>query len=287
MKALFEELFPGFIHSASIPLAINKLEQKVLEREKLVQKVEMAIALYEATDHKKTPTVSVDTNGKPVKLYGGEKKDAIPYYQNEISKLDNEIDQLQQEVKKAEGWIPPPTEISENQLEDEIKEDPVEDDKPSMSGTGFVTFKSVRFQTAAYQLAILSEQYPRLTAVPAPSISDIIWTNIATPNSWIKTASSVTTVVYITGMLFWAVIIAFIGAVSSLSNLAFVLPFVNSLDPVTYALIGSILPVVVLAIFLGLLPVIFGAVSTYIEKRKCSSDIQYEVFKWYCLHYIL
>ena len=272
LKALFEELFQGCVHSASVPLAINELEQKVLEREKLVQNLEAAIAVYEGTDHEKTPTVSVDANGKPVKLYGGEKKDAISYYQNEISKLDIDINQLQQEAKKAEGFG--------NQLDDEVKEDTSDSEKPSMSGTGFVTFKSMRVQTAAYQLAILSEQYPRLTVAPAPNINDIIWANITTPDSWIKSASSITTVVYIAGMLFWAVIIAFIGAVSTLHNLAFVLPFVNSLDPVTYALIGSILPVAVLAIFLGLLPVIFGAVSTYIEKRKCSSHVQFEVFKW-------
>lgn len=87
-------------------------------------------------------------------------------------------------------------------------------------------------------------------------------------------------IVYYAGLMFWGVILTFIAAVSTLDNLAFILPFVNSLDPVLYAVIAGQLPVVVLMVFIMLIPTIMAAVAVYLERRKSSSAVQQEVFSW-------
>ncbi len=58
------------------------------------------------------------------------------------------------------------------------------------------------------------------------------------------------------GLLFWGVVMAFIAAVSNLSNLATYLPFLNDLDSVSYAVLEGQLPVILLIVFMMLIPMI-------------------------------
>ena len=81
-------------------------------------------------------------------------------------------------------------------------------------------------------------------------------------------------------MLFWGTVLAFIAAVSNLSNLEKYLPFIGNLNPVLYSLLAGILPVIVMNLFLSLLPAIFGYGAEKIEKRKTKSDVQQIVFQW-------
>jgi len=152
--------------------------------------------------------------------------------------------------------------------------------KKDVAGTGFVTFKSRKTQICACQLPVLSEAHPEVIVVPAPAPSDVVWKNIATQVSYTEAVSSVTTAVYYMGLMFWGLILAFIAAVSTLSNLEKYLPFVKQLDPVTYAVIAGQLPVIMVIVFIALLPVIMKAVSTLVEKRKSHSSISQEVFSW-------
>jgi hypothetical protein len=150
----------------------------------------------------------------------------------------------------------------------------------SISATGFVTFSTKRAQAVAYQVPVLSNRYPSLKALQAPAPNDIIWFNISTPILYTEHAVTLTHAGLYTGLFFWALLLAFISAVSSLSNLEKYLPFLSMLDPTVYALLQGVLPVVILIVFMLLLPVIFGMIATYLERRKTTSDVQLQVFSW-------
>eukprot|EP00607_Mallomonas_marina_P000286 CAMPEP_0182431790 /NCGR_PEP_ID=MMETSP1167-20130531/51674_1 /TAXON_ID=2988 /ORGANISM="Mallomonas Sp, Strain CCMP3275" /LENGTH=866 /DNA_ID=CAMNT_0024618517 /DNA_START=851 /DNA_END=3451 /DNA_ORIENTATION=- len=153
--------------------------------------------------------------------------------------------------------------------------------RPVVSTTGFVTFKTRRSQTAAYQLAVLDDRYPDFKAFPAPQYEDIMWENIDAPLKFIENASGATSTVLYTGLLFWGVIIAFITTISQLTFLGQYIPFFNLLDPVSYAFLSGILPVAVMGAFLALLPKIFDFIAKYFERQKTYSDVQMVVFKWF------
>ena len=76
------------------------------------------------------------------------------------------------------------------------------------------------------------------------------------------------------GLLFWGVIIGFIGAISNLGNLSPYLPFVDSLPEPVYAGLSTVFPVIVLNVFLFLLPVIFNLLAVKVIKLKSLSQAQ-------------
>jgi hypothetical protein len=149
------------------------------------------------------------------------------------------------------------------------------------SGTGFVTFLNRQTQVQSSQIHVLSDIYSDIVITPAPSTEDIIWENLTATTKQQQHGQHLTSMVFTGGMLFWGSVLAFIAAISNLSNLQKYLPFIKDLDPVLYSLLAGILPVIVMNLFLSLLPAIFGYGAMKIEKRKTKSGVQYEVFRWY------
>jgi hypothetical protein len=165
------------------------------------------------------------------------------------------------------------------------EEPPPDELRPSefgyRSGTGFVTFLSRSTQVQAYQIHVLSDIHSSLLISQAPSSEDILWENLPASTETQQHGQRITSALFTGGMLFWGSVLAFIAAVSNLSNLEKYLPFISDLDPVLYSLLAGILPVVVMNLFLSLLPAIFAYGATRVEKRKTKSLVQTEVFRWY------
>jgi hypothetical protein len=152
-----------------------------------------------------------------------------------------------------------------------------------VSGTGFVTFRSRRTQAVAAQLPALTGDFPDLKVIAAPEPRDIVWNNMSSSTEHTESMVFLTSAMYYGGLLFWSAILAFIAAISNLSNLETYFPFLNNLSESSYAVLQGILPVLVMIVFLTLLPMFMTFVSQYIERRKTFSKIQQEVFKWYVL----
>lgn len=165
-------------------------------------------------------------------------------------------------------------------LEEEEKVDK-KDTSPRLSSTGFVTFISRRSHTAAYQLSILDDDFPAFRAYQAPERDGIIMSNLSTPASVISFNCWISALLLGSGVAFWALIIAFIATISQLAFLGQYLPFVKDLDPLSYSILAGVLPVVILSIFLGILPILFKLVAVYFERRKTEGDVQRMVFGWY------
>jgi hypothetical protein len=288
LKSFFEQLFPGEVLFACISVTATPLSKAVAERKAAVANLEGAIAAFEGDPEKKRPEIKLNKKGKPAMCGGKEVVDAIEYWTKAVKELDAEVDRLKSMAITAENAaVLTAEQVAAAEAEEaEAKKDKKKKDKKAkitkkdVSGTGFVTFASRRAQVSACQMAVLDEKHFDVMVFPAPAPSDLIWSNIATPPAHTEKVAAVTSVVYRLGLLFWGLVLAFIAAVSTLSNLAKFLPFVNSLDPVSYAIIAGQLPIIIVIVFIALLPVFMSLISTYAEKRKTVSGVQKEVFRW-------
>jgi hypothetical protein len=271
------KLFPGQVHSVAVSINVKSFNEDIKKRDAIVKNFEKFTAINIATQESKEVNVDLKTKS-PVICYGGDKVVPVGYYSTELQKANLEIESMRSKVKDA---------MSGGEITDAEEKSGalLADAKPyKLSSTAFVTFKTMRAAVEASQLAVLSNEYPDFRAFPAPSASDILWQNVTSPLKWKENSSIFTSALLYAGMLFWGIVIAFIGAISNLANIATVLPFVNSLDSVSYSLLAGLLPVVVLSIFLSLLPVIFAAIATSCEKHKYESSVQLMVSSWFFLY---
>ena len=272
---LIDQIFPGEAISAVVAVETHAIAAAVEERKVYLASLEKVVALYEAGGRADKPVVSV-TDGKVVMCRGEETVEAIPYYIKQVHRMNQHIEELKQQAQAlTEGLSPLPSKKTETADGDDAQ-------KPTLAltGTGFVTFRSKKTQAVATQVPPLTGRYPSLRASLAPAPRNILWQNVGASLSYIRSAALFTKAVLYTGLLFWALILAFVAAISSLSNLEKYLPFLKQLDPVSYALLEGQLPVIALIVFIGLLPTIFAAISTHIERRKTISDVRMEVFTW-------
>ena len=285
LKSFFSEIFPGEVHSAYIPVRFNKLQEAVSQREYVLARLEAAISVYEGTQHKTVPTIKLKY-GKASSSCGGTRIAAIPYFEDELAKLNEEVTLYRKKLLSFENTTS--TAINEESKPEPGPQTEVQPlksfcdkaDEILCSSTGFVTFTSKITAAIAVQTPVLSHEYPLMRASAAPALSDVLWANVLVPVAYINAFSIATSAALLTGLLFWGLIIAFIAAVSTLSNLATFFPFVKLLDPTSYAFLAGIVPVAVLSIFLALLPLIFAAIAIRLERRKSLSAVQTMVFQW-------
>mmetsp|Transcript_15394 Transcript_15394/g.23198 ORF Transcript_15394/g.23198 Transcript_15394/m.23198 type:complete len:791 (+) Transcript_15394:97-2469(+) len=306
LRKLFEDLFPGQVYSSYIACNLVELEKLIKRREKSLRELELAVAYYKSKNMEERKVISL-RGGLPVWCGGTEKADAIDYYTDNIASLSNEICTLRNSIADSSGNIisPSGSEVCMNdklnsKVDEVVKFAMSTSNGPTMfeyedttppdislrkfgahSGTGFITFTTRRAHSSAYQMRVLSDVHSHMTVSQASGPADIIWENLTVSNQQEESGRIITKTVFSLGMLFWGSVLAFIAAVSKLSNLEKYLPFIRDLNPIVYSLLAGVLPVIVMNIFLSMLPAIFAYGAKCIEKRKRNSDVQFEVFQWF------
>ena len=272
LSELMNKLYPNEVHSVVMTLNTKKCDTVVDQRNGFLAKFEKSCALREAAKDGTRPTVSVvPSTHKLVMCCGGEKVDAIDYYVDEILQSTEKIREIRGEYRGL---------IEGSSIEPTPKKSMFAPAPLKLAKTAFVTFTTSRAVIDACQRKPFSTDYPGIKAFRAPAPKEMFWNNVTVPESQVNFGGWVTGSILTAGLLFWGIIIAFIGAVSNLQNIASVLTFVNDLDPVTYSLLAGLLPVIVLAVFLALLPTIIGAFGKYITKLKTIIDVQDMVAGW-------
>jgi hypothetical protein len=293
LRHLLETFYPGQVLTACIGMDTTGAAAIEEKRKLAVIKLEKAVAQYDASGREKVPMVGVK-KGEVVMCGGDEQVEAIAHYIKQVHALNLQLAAVKTRLGALEGETD--AESTGGTWKDVVPRSPagaattadavvpltagIDEEPLTVTATGFVTFRSRYTQAVAVRAPVLSARFPDLTFLPAPAPGNIIWANIDATLAYIRGASLLTRMLLYTGLVFWAAILAFISAISSLSNLEKYLPFLKELDPVTYALLEGQLPVIALIVFIMMLPVIFAAVATYIERRKTHSDVQMEVFTW-------
>jgi hypothetical protein len=230
--------------------------------------------------------------------------DAIDYWYGQMREWSGKVANLQEQVIKASnGQAASPDNrtsaldkikgmFTSSSSQNVAQEDPsvnrndADDDvgiitADKVSGTGLVTFKSKNTQVIACQVPILSEAHPSIRAFPATAPKDTIWENMSSDTTVAARTQTFTSTFLTCGLLFWGAILAFIAAVSTLSNLEAILPPLRSLNPVAKAIISGQLPVIALIVFVSLIPVILTYIMKNVDKRKSESEVEQNVFSWF------
>ena len=134
-----------------------------------------------------------------------------------------------------------------------------------LDGTGakapaaFVEFQTQAAAQRAYQLVAQrkrSEYHPRYIGVTP---NEVVWKNLGMGYSSRKSKMAIATTFISLLILFWAIPVAIVGAISNinyLTNKVHFLSFINSIPTVILGVVTGLLPVVLLAVLMALVPII-------------------------------
>lgn len=265
VKALLSPLLSNSIGAAAVS-AVDKVETGVLSLSNSVKSPTSALSAIHA---------AMEAGN------GGASKTPSPTPESAAAAIEATAASRQRRTKPVPP-VPMPSTVKKKKIPGDDKEAmDMRYEQPEYSSTGFVTFNSRKAHALAYQVAMLTNRFPDLTAEQAVEPDDVIWHNVNVPQTWISIALTLTDIMYKCGMVFWTGILTFIAVLSNLNKIATYFPLVKQLDPVTYAFVAGLLPVVVMNLFLSLIPTIMAMFSIYFEKLKAKSAVAHQVFRWF------
>lgn len=150
-----------------------------------------------------------------------------------------------------------------------------------ISSTAFVTFRTLVAKSSAHQMLLSHEHYGMIVH-SAPNPKDVIWDNVAIFQRQIDIRKMIADGTLIVGAIFWSIVVTFIFAISNLTSIAEVLPFLRSYsDTSAYILLNTYLAIIVLLILLSILPFLFDFISRHYEGLKLESEIQNSIMTRY------
>ncbi len=148
--------------------------------------------------------------------------------------------------------------------------------RPSMSSTGFVTFKTLTPVTVTTSAPLTYKRNPMEVSV-APEPRDLVWKNVQIDRDIIASREFVANVLLGFGVLFWSIPLTLIQAWAKVETVALIPGFewvgqiaVGAWKP----FVNDYLPVITLLGLILLLPVLFTWIATEYEKRKTISGVQ-------------
>ena len=146
-----------------------------------------------------------------------------------------------------------------------------------MSSTAFVTFTSRVSAGVAHQM-LLSHDNHDMQVTPAPSITDVIWSNMYAKKSKIDARTHTASAALILGAIFWSFVVTGVRGVFNLQTLdknhrnhSFLSMQEGS---TTYMFFNDYLAVAILLTLLAVLPLIFDFIARKYERLRTESSIQ-------------
>ncbi|KAI8074447.1 hypothetical protein BC940DRAFT_363424 [Gongronella butleri] len=262
LKTIFDK-FSGGVKYIWLNRDLQDLPDKVNERQQNVVGLEATITKVILASYKKNVDLSKIEQSEmeqghalaalPVKMrpthrvkpkfmpFGlpcvGKKVDSIDYYNEEIARLNKDIQTHQQNI-------------------DDFKQ----------RNSAFIEF---HYQSAAQMAAQTLVHHIPLQMAPRQinvMPSDIIWENMNI-NSYERLGRRIISLTITTAIvILWAIPVVFVQSISSLESLSKILPFlmpVLSWPPTVVGIIQGILPAVLLAILMALVPIVLTLLSTF------------------------
>lgn len=186
----------------------------------------------------------------------GKKVDTIDWCRGELQRLIPEVAQKQAAHKKHDA---------------------------KLLGSAFVEFSSVHEAQAAYQSLThhhILHMQPRFTGMTPTEIN---WGNLNI-KWWERVIRKVVVIAFVVALIvFWAIPVAFVGAISKVDRLIELVPalaFIRNLPGFLFGLITGLLPVVLLAVLMALLPIILR-LAAKISGCPTSSSVELTVQNYY------
>ena len=264
LKALFEDLFPGDVHSAVIAATLTPLGPVLKKRNAVINRIERLNAFIES--HKSSQ--HEEEEGRPSSGNYSSKSSALLSSSSTYRKKLHERDMLQRQLDLFNAEV--------GLIEDQARS---VEHRSSVSSTGFITFLSLRSFRAAQQ-PLLFHDYPRLFVTAAPTPTDIIWENISIPALAVETISALVKVYYYAGVFLWVSLVTSLTGLASADSLRIFFPFIVTLDYVGLSFFSGLLPSLVLIILMNNLPEVFQWVAWNVTRIKSRSAIQLHCLEW-------
>lgn len=318
LRIYLEQIFPQKVRQVNVLVHDSKLQKLVAERQTNIEALEKATAVTHAKPDKPPPTIKIHAK---FKCCGGETVPAIPYYQDEIARLNKEVDTEravlhafadqahQQDANRGPSLFAsllssfsrkpkhdgPLATSNNNDDEDDSENEKnagnaaassssTTDRDGEMSSTAFVTFTSLRAKQAAIQCEI-SGKVDNFDVEPAPIPAGIIWQNVCTPKTQQRYASMLAAIFWTVGILFWAFPVAFVTGLANLNSLlqSFGLAPLDS-NSFYYGLISGLLPVIFLQILMVVLYISIGLSATHWIRSPSMPAVDGYTFFWHQLY---
>mmetsp|Transcript_5213 Transcript_5213/g.10868 ORF Transcript_5213/g.10868 Transcript_5213/m.10868 type:complete len:573 (+) Transcript_5213:763-2481(+) len=172
----------------------------------------------------------------------------------------------------------------ERDIGEHINQIEINESKISPSSTAFVTFTSLRAKQAAAQCALTPDR-TSMRVFHAPDPRSVLWENISFPLSMQDTAKFGMKVVWIVGILFWAIPVSVVNSLANLNSIlqALNIKTVDSSKP-WYGFLSGLLPVIALALLLDALYALIVLTAKRVLKLKSLSDVDAYATYWYQLY---
>jgi calcium permeable stress-gated cation channel len=119
--------------------------------------------------------------------------------------------------------------------------------------------------------------------------SEVIWKNLGTSYSSRKIKIILATIVIWVMVIFWAIPVAFVGALSNINYLTNKVPFlsfINDIPKVVLGVVTGLLPVVLLAVLMALVPIFCGLLAKF-AGEPTQSAVQLKVQSWYFIFQVV
>mmetsp|Transcript_5210 Transcript_5210/g.10853 ORF Transcript_5210/g.10853 Transcript_5210/m.10853 type:complete len:573 (+) Transcript_5210:763-2481(+) len=172
----------------------------------------------------------------------------------------------------------------ERDIGEHINQIEINESKISPSSTAFVTFTSLRAKQAAAQCALTPDR-TSMRVFHAPDPRSVLWENISFPLSMQDTAKFGMKVVWIVGILFWAIPVSVVNSLANLNSIlqALNIKTVDSSKP-WYGFLSGLLPVIAFSFLLNALFALIIVAAKRVIKLKSRSDVDAYVTYWHQLY---
>lgn len=217
--------------------AANKLESGIIKLSKMATQKKLKAEKKGGSQAEEDPQHWVDAKKRPMhrlKFFGlfGKKVDTIDWSHSRLEDLNPKVEKSQ--VAHFQGHTTPVPAV-------------------------FIEFTNV----AAAEAAFFSTKIGKAGSFKARAIGsrpeEVIWKNLSKSNSSRLAMTIAAIAIIVLMIIFWIPITAFIGALSninSLTNRVAFLSFINDIPPVILGLVTGLLPTILLAVCLVLVPII-------------------------------
>lgn len=278
-----KNIFGADVRNVWIATDTEKLEESVQDRNKAALKLEAAQVKMskqanklridaekknpESRNEQRDPNAWIENKKRPthrLKPIIGKKVDTVNWSRAEIPRMNKDIAREQAQHQSTNA-----TTVS----------------------AAFVEFTSQAAAQRAFQLAAKSikqkKQFqPRYIDVDP---NEVIWKNLKVSWASRKIKLSIATTIFVLIVIFWTPIIAFVGALTNinyLTNLVPFLSFINDIPSVILGVVTGLLPTIVLAVCIMLVPIICRALAK-LAGEPTLSQVELKTQSWYFIFQVI
>jgi calcium permeable stress-gated cation channel len=273
------QIFGSHVRKIWIVPDYTKLEDSVDERDKLWNKLEAGEQKLITNANKNAIKKAKKGNNEPVnpaaildnkkerpthrlKFLVGKKVDTIDYGRTQLPKLGGDIDRMQQDFF---------------------------DGKAKATPAAFIEFSSQAAAQEAMQFTAKDKKTqfaPRLIGVDP---DEVIWKNLAVSNASRKIKMAVATAAITLLTIFWAIPVTFVGALTNINYLTNEVPFLSFINDIPDVILGAVtglLPVILLAVLMALVPILCGLLAKFAGAPTLSA-VEMKVQSWYFVFQVI